>query len=371
MARGIHLVSLPHTQTTAAYNNCAFATLTRNFAKMMMSLGHEVVIYSGRDNDAPCTEHVSCITKSDQKRWFNVKGPEDILKERIVHRLYEPSEHWWADWNKRVITQLKKRIQPGEFVCIIGGGVLFEPLIEFAHAAGCIPVEYAIGYAGVSARTFHGFGSSNWQHVVYGLNPPRDPAGRVTWRGQFYDRVIPHYFDTNDFEYREEKGDYLLYLGKLKEDKGVNVAARAAEAAGKRLIVAGQGPTPVEYGEVRNRYIGPEERRELLAGAQGVFVPSLYVEPFGMIAVEALLSGTPIITTPWGGLGEINDDSHSGVVCNTMQDFVNAATIVEDLDAAACRVRGMRYDLHTVKYEYQRWFDDLSGLWGEGWGAVA
>lgn len=358
-----HVVGLPHTQTSEAFNNCAFATLTRNFCSMMKSLNHHVTVYSSEENDAPCDEHVTCIAKDEQAALMGVHGPEDILKEPFVHRTYLPESPWWPDWNGRVIREMLPRIQDRDFVCIIGGGVLFEPLIA-AVRSRTIPVEYAVGYAGVSPNTWHCFGSSNWQHVVFGL------LRYEAWRGRFYDRCIPHYFNPSDFEFRAEKDDYLLYLGKIKEDKGVNVAARAAKETGNRLIVAGQGPTPVEYGEVLNRYIDAEERRELLAGARVVFVPSLYVEPFGMIAVEALLSGTPIITTPWGGLGEINIDGVTGYKCNTLQDFIAATNNINKLVPQACRDRGMRYAMDNVRHEYNRWFDDLFGLWGEGWGKI-
>lgn len=356
------VVGLPHTQTTARYNNCAFASLTRKFCAMMKSLGHEVIVYSGEDNDAPCDEHVACITKDEQFALMGVREPEDILKYPFAEQCYQPQAPWWADWNRRVIEAMRPRARQKDFLCLIGGGVLFEPLI--AAMQGMIAVEYAIGYAGVSPNSWHCFGSSNWQHVVFGLQRYEN------WRGRFYDRCIPHYFDPHDFRYEPKKSGYLLYLGKIKEDKGVNVAARAAKANGMQLIVAGQGPTPVEYGQVVNRYINSIERRELLANARAVFVPSLYVEPFGMIAVEALMSGTPIITTPWGGLGEINIDGVTGFKCNTMQDFVNAVRKIDQIEPKACRRRGMRYAMENVRLEYQRWFDDLSGLWGEGWGTI-
>ncbi len=358
-----HLVGLPHTELSRTYNNCAFATLSRNFASMMKSLGHQVIAYGGEEYDIECDEHVTCITRAEQAALLGVYGPGTILQEPFVHRTYLPESPWWADWNRRVIEQMEPRVEHKDFLCLIGGGVLFEPLIA-AMKSRTIPVEYAIGYAGVSPNTWHCFGSSNWQHVVFGLQRYEN------WRGRFYDRWIPHYFDPDDFQYLSSKGDYLLYLGKIKEDKGVNVAARAAKMTGNRLIVAGQGPTPVEYGEVRNRYIDADERRDLLAAARAVFVPSLYVEPFGMIAVEALLSGTPIITTAWGGLGEINMDGLTGFKCYTMQDFVTAVDQIGDIKASACRARGMRYAMENVRHEYQRWFDDLYGLWGEGWGAV-
>lgn len=363
-------MGLPHTQTTVEYNNCAFASLTRKFAAMMKSLGHEVIVYSGEDNDAPCDEHVTCITKREQAKHLGIKGPEDILKYPFANECYQPHRPWWADWNKRVIKKMEPRAQQGDFLCLIGGGVLFEPLIT-AMQDRMIAAEYAIGYAGVASRSWHAFGSSNWQHVVFGLEAAKGTPGYSDWRGRFYDRWIPHYFDPADFTFSASKDGYLLYLGKIKEDKGVNVAARAAKATGRKLIVAGQGPTPVEYGEVRNRYIDAEERRELLAGAAAVFVPSLYTEPFGMIAVEALMSGTPIITTPWGGLGEINVDGVTGYKCNTMQDFVDAVSKIDNIDPADCYAYGMRYAMDNVRHEYQRWFDDLAGLWGEGWGKLS
>jgi len=331
---------------------------------MMKSLDHKVFVYSGKDNDAPCDEHMTCISKKDQRRVFNVQGPGDILKPPLDTVLYEPHQPWWLDWNTRVWKQMRSRIKPQDFVGIIGGGQLFEPLIDKVLAAGAMPVEYAVGYAGISPRTFHAFGSDNWRHVVFGLQRPD------AWRGAAFDRTIPHYFDPEQFEYREEKSDYFLYLGKVKEDKGVNVAARACEAAGVQLIVAGDGPTPVEgNAKVLRRYIGPDERRELLAGAKGVFVPSLYVEPFGMIAVEALLSGTPIITSDWGGLSDINQPHLGfpvGFRCNTLQDYVDAVKNIDAISPAVCQARGLEFTYGVVRHQYDRWFRDLLTLYGEG-----
>lgn len=358
-----HLVSMPHTQTTRAYSNCAFASLLRGFATMMTDLGHEVFIYSGEDNDAPGV-HIPVVTKAYQKLVFKVEGPEDILTPPLDTIMYEPSMPWWEQWNTSVWEAMQLHIEPRDFVGLIGGGVLFEPLITEVLAAGAMPVEYAVGYAGIASRTFHAFGANSWRHVVFGLQRPEG------WKGAFYDRTIPHYFDPADFEYREEKSDYFLYLGKLKEDKGVNVAARACRAAGVRLVLAGQGPTPIEYGEVLNRRIGPDERRELLAGARGVFTPSLYTEPFGMIAVEALLSGTPVIATPFGGFSDIVEDGQSGLLCNTLQDFVDATDHAEHLSPYDCWQRGQDFTYDAVAPQYERWFHDLQGLYGQGWDAL-
>lgn len=358
MNHRLHVVSLPHTQTTREYSNCAFATLTRGFARMMMSLGNEVILYSGEDNDVEVTEHVTCIDKAQQSLAFEVRSPQDILRPFLANHMYETHQPWWRDWNKSVIAELLPRLQQGDFVCIIGGGILFPELIQAVHGKALV-LEYAIGYGGVDPRTFHGFGSRSWQHVVFGLQ--QYPG----WQGRSYDRVIPHYFEHDQFEYRDG-GDYLLYLGKLKYDKGVEVASRAAELSGQRIIFAGQGPTPIPYGEVRNRAIGPDERKELMRDARAVLVPSLYVEPFGMVAVEALLSGTPIITSPWGGLGDINQNG-VGMQCHVFKDYLAAVRDIGYIDPEDCRARGMTYAEDNVRWQYEHWLNDLAGLWGEGW----
>jgi glycosyltransferase involved in cell wall biosynthesis len=352
------VVSLPHTQTTRDYSNCAFATLTRGFARMMMSLGNEVILYSGEDNDVEVTHHVTCITKASQATQFDVRGPQDILQPNLAMHMYEPQRLWWREWNKAVLKQLRPRLEQGDFVCIIGGGVLYPELIQACHGKALV-LEYAVGYAGVDPRAFHGFGSRSWQHVVFGL---QQYAG---WQGRAFDRVIPHYFQPEEFEYNAG-GDYLLYLGKLKYDKGVEVASRAAELTGERIIFAGQGPTPIPYGEVRNRAIGPDERRELMAGAKAVLVPSLYVEPFGMVAVEALLSGTPIITSPWGGLGDITVPG-VGFQCHTFRDYLSAVDHIGTIDPLACYTEGLKYSEESVRHRYQVWLEDLSTLWDKGW----
>ena len=91
-----------------------------------------------------------------------------------------------------------------------------------------------------------------------------------------------------------------------------------------------------------------------------------------MVAIEGLMGGTPLITTDWGGLREINVQGVTGYRCNTLQDFVGAARMIDGgaIDPAACRKRGMKYSLDVVKHEYQKWFEDLYELWSAGWNTL-
>jgi glycosyltransferase involved in cell wall biosynthesis len=115
--------------------------------------------------------------------------------------------------------------------------------------------------------------------------------------------------------------------------------------------------------------VGPDERRVLLAGATAVFVPSMYLEPFGGVAVESLISGTPIITSDWGVFPEYNTSGLTGYRCRNMAAFVQAARscLAGDIKSEACRERGEAFSLENVAPLYEAYFQDLLDLWTGGW----
>lgn len=343
-----HLVGLPHTQTTAEWSNCAFTANVRGFAKMMKSLGHTVILYASEDNDVEVDELVTCITREEQVRYTSVTGPSTVL-----NGVYDGSRPEWRLMNIRAAAGIMKRAEPGDIVCTIGG---YENT-DLAMALPNMPfVEFAVGSSSIllTPNVFRVYASYAWMHTLYGRY-----YGSHGTRGRAGDRVIPHYIDPADFEYREDKDDYLLFVGRLNEDKGVGIAIDVARATGRKLVVAGQGmnmPDDVDH----RGLVGPAERRELMAGAAALLVPSLYLEPFGMVAIEGLMSGTPIITSDWGGLSEINIHGETGFKCHTPEDYVKAASSIDLIAPDACRARGLRYSTDNVRYEYERYFRDLS-----------
>jgi glycosyltransferase involved in cell wall biosynthesis len=348
-----HCVGLAHTSTTKAYSNCAFTENVRKFCIMLKQLGHHVTLYASEDNEAPCDEFVTCITKLEQKRTCGVTGPETVLNAK-----YDGNLSHWQLFNQRVIEEMRKRVQQKDFLALIVGD-LADPIIKAFPQA--LPIEYAVGYTGISQHTKRAFASSAWMHTVYG----RYYGARGT-PGRFYDRVIPHYLDPDDFTYSAEKDDYFLFVGRLNEDKGVRIAADVCRILGKKLVVAGQGPIVPEGCDYRG-LIGVTERARLMSRAKALFVPSMYLEPFGMVAIESLMSGTPLITTDWGGLREINLDGVTGYRCNMLQDFVTAAKRIDEISPVTCRKFGELYSIEHVKHAYEKWFKDLYELWGEGW----
>ena len=131
--------------------------------------------------------------------------------------------------------------------------------------------------------------------------------------------------------------------------------------------MAGPGNIIPEYGE----YIGPidsEKRAELMGKAIATFAPTLYLEPFGNVVIEAQACGTPTITTDWGAFTETNINGFTGYRCRTLNEFCEAAENVKSLNTLAIHHHAVnKYSVDTIRYEYDKYFRRLLALWDKGW----
>jgi glycosyltransferase involved in cell wall biosynthesis len=164
-----------------------------------------------------------------------------------------------------------------------------------------------------------------------------------------------------------EKKDYYVYLGRMTQRKGVDIASQACEKAGVKLIMAGSGDYIPPYGEYIGE-IGAEERKELLGGAIAAFSPTLYLEPFCNSHIEALACGTPVITTDLGIFTETVHNGFNGFRCNSLAQFVEATELVKKLDPRKIATDTYaKYSMDVIRYQYNAYFNRLLTLWGDGW----
>lgn len=263
--------------------------------------------------------------------------------------------------NLSIIAELKLRSSPHDFICITAGRCQ-QTVADYFPAL--MSVEIGVGYSGVFAK-YRVFESSAWRHVVYGQLAGDASAAD----GNFYDTVIPNFFNPEDFPYQSSKDPYYLYMGRLTDRKGWRIAQEVCKKLSLRFLVAGPGDFD-GYGEYMG-IVNGKARAKLLGSARAVFCPSLYLEPFCGVMAEAMLCGTPVISTDWGTFVENNDHGVTGFRCGSFKEFCDAADNVRDLDLGKIRKYAYtRFAMCNVKQQYQRYFDKLYTLWGDGWYAM-
>ena len=354
----IFVLGLPHTVTSPRFSSCAYTMKVWNLCRMMKDRGHEVVHLGNETSHPVCDENVAVASFEEWSRVYEHPGAAffDTSCETPEHKAFH---QLFANNMRR---KLEDRIgdRHDAIICVTWGGPQYEATDPLRQRA--FVVESGIGYQFPRAE-YRVFESYAWLHMLMGRD---NLLHGETW----YWSVIPNAFDPDMFEYRESPDGYFLYLGRLNDDKGVSLAIDVAQRAGRKLKMAGQGnPDRFLYNAPHAEYLGPvgvEERKELLAGAAALLCPTFYVEPFGGVAVEAQLSGTPVITTDWGAFTETVLPNVTGFRCRTMDHFEYAAKHIGDLDPANCRKWAMNYSLASVSGMYEEYFQMLLNLRGQG-----
>ncbi|HQK63062.1 MAG TPA: glycosyltransferase [Methanofastidiosum sp.] len=356
----IHCLGLPHTVTSKEFNACAYTAKVLKFCKMMSERGHIIYHYGHEESDVPCYEHVSVLSTEDWKKTY---GDHDWRKHFFK---FDCGDHAYQTFYKNAIREIDRRKRPNDFILPFwGAGV--RPICD-AHP-DLITVEPGIGYAGGHWANFKVFESYAMMHAYYGL------PSVGTCMQKWYDVVIPNYFDPDDFEYCEDKGDYFLFLGRVYEGKGIHIAIQVTQEIGAKLVVAGQNnlqdcgyteiPPHVEF----VGYADVDMRKKLMSKAKGAFIASLYNEPFGGVQIECLFSGTPTITTDWGAFTENNIHGVTGYRCRTFEEFVWAAKNIDKIKPGDCREWALHnFSMEKVAGMYEEYFNSILNIYGKkGW----
>lgn len=319
---------------------------------MMKSLGYTIILYGSEENEAPCDELVTVVTKFEQKKLLG--------NSQYQYAGFDNKFKLWELTNSRTIEEIKKRKQKNDFICTIGG-TSQKAVADAHHDLYC--VEYSIGYLG-SFSSYRVYESESWRHYSNGAQ--NIPEGR------FFDATIPYFFDPSDFEFRAVKEPFALYVGRLTARKGLAIACDAAQRAGVQLKVIGHGDTNlVTHGAEYLGVLSEAERNDWMSRASCLMAPTQYIEPFGSTAVEAQMCGTPVITTDFGGFTETVEEGKTGFRCNYLGEFIEALGKVWELDPHYIRRRAVdKYSMDSVKYQYEKYFNRLALLRTKGWYAV-
>jgi len=170
-------------------------------------------------------------------------------------------------------------------------------------------------------------------------------AAELNWVGTVHNALR---LDT--WPYRDEKEDFALFLGRFHPDKAPHLALEAAHAAGLPLVLAGKCAEPLEKQyferEVKPRLTASDQvfgvadataKRDLLVRARCLLFPVQWEEPFGMVMIEAMACGTPVVALRCGAVPEVVQHGVTGLICDSPDELPTALAEVTRIDPAACR----------------------------------
>ena len=189
-------------------------------------------------------------------------------------------------------------------------------------------------------------------------------------------RTIHHGLEFSKYRLTTQKQPYLAFIGRIAPVKGTHLAIAVAQKSGMPLKIAGEiQPMFRDYfdSEIKPHldgkfieYIGEanlEEKNELLGNATAMLFPVQWDEPFGLVMIEAMACGTPVVAMPGGSVPEIVRDGISGWVCRNVDEMVARARHVADFDPAQVRA----YAEHTFSLDrmVRQYADLYAGILAE------
>jgi glycosyltransferase involved in cell wall biosynthesis len=367
----IYIVAIPHTIASEEYSTCAFTQKSLKLSKMMHDRGHEVVFMGTEGSTPECTEFVTVSSEAAFRKVYGKAGTHfyDIGNEGAKGAYLE-------QFHRNTRQALAKRVGKPltEIICVPWGTGSIEGVKDVMSACSAVHlatkdskfnrqfvVESGIGYPHTFSR-YRVWESYAWMHFHWGRE------NRAAGNG-WMEAVIPNSFDMSQFTFRgkDHRKDHLLYFGRLIDAKGVRLAIEVAKACGRKIKIVGQGdPIPFMIGQDHVEYlppVGPKGRDELMGEAAALMCPTYYLEPFGGVAVEALATGSPAITTDWGVFNETVLHGVTGYRCRTFAQFVQAVKYLPKISNSSCRDWAEKnFSLDKVGRMYEEYFESILDL---------
>ncbi len=325
----------------------------------MTHRGHTVFHYGHPDSSVPCTKHFDVVSRATYNKVYKKQQWQDFHLQTVKNEVHE-------EFNKNSAALIKKNKQEKkDFVLAFWG---------FGHRECCeqlkdfFIVEPSIGYDSGFApfKVFETY--AQLHKLQFSLHNNNFPP--------FTDHVIRPGFYFEDFTYQDKKQNYLLFLGRMINSKGIDIAQNLSKAFSMPIKFV--GPQNLKNNLKKDNplaeyihTVSHNERKKLLANAKALIMPSLYSEPCGWAMLEAFISGTPVLSTDWGGLAEYNIHGQTGFRCRSLNEFYHALGIIDNIKPSFCREYAEEnFTISLVARMYENYFTHLMQTTKHGMGAI-
>jgi glycosyltransferase involved in cell wall biosynthesis len=300
------------------------------------SLGHEVTLLAGPDSYCSGTTITFGSNKAKQSKWDNIK---------------EIAFAWKF---------LKIRHKDFDLIHNFGRLIYYLPVLN-SRASKIMSYQRQISTKGIE------YMSTRAKHLTFtGCSNYCVSTGNVAGRWA----TVYNALDFSKYELQENvpADAPLMFLGRLDEIKGLHTAMDVAKATGSKLWVGGNIPTtPDNYAyykrEIEPRidgeqiiYLGElddEQKNNYLGKARAVLFPIQWDEPFGIVMIEAMACGTPVIAFKRGSVPEVVDEGITGNVVTTADEMIAAVSNINNFNRAACRLQAYnKFNINKIATDY-------------------
>ena len=367
----IHILGIAYTITNEKFLSCPFTQGVYNFLRMMEgeSSIESILHYGHANSDLPdYVENVVVLNDDDLMEAYGYySGTETI--SNLFNATLAASAHF--NFNKRAIPALENNVEKGDLVLFtmgVGNQMIYDSLKPRQEEIACI--EYMHGYSHTLVENFRVYQSHGHRIAVETREATLANTSTFNNKSKFSSRVISWGPNPDDFKFKKNKDDYFVFLGRIIEEKGIDLCIQLANKLGFNLKIAGAGslqnlgydveklPENIEIIGFADR----KKRKELLKNAKGMLAPSNCYETLGWQVIESMLSGTPVITTDFGGYTETVIDGVTGYRCNTFLEFIDAINKIDEIDNQQCYDSAYeRFNYDIIKEKYLSYFNFVRG----------
>jgi len=314
-----------------------------HLAEGLQARGHDVVVYANGDSRVGC-----------DVRWL-YRHSEWPVADQVAAQLKNADHTAWAVQDASRSADL---IHLNDIVGI--------PLTRFIDLPTVLTLHHP--YEPVLSALYARYPEVRYV-AISAAQARKEPMSRVV--------VAHHGLAIEEYLFNETKDDYLLFLGRMAPCKGPHLAIEVARAAGLPLKLAGEvQPVFRDYWEQsvlpfidgdKIQYVGEADKsvkNRLLAGARALLFPIQWDEPFGLVMIEAMACGTPVLAFAGGSVAEIVRDGISGWICRDVADMA-ARAVCPEIDSESCRAWAARH------FSRERMLDRYVEIYSETLGGEA
>jgi len=271
----------------------------------------------------------------------------------------------WSDTFHSLSSYLE--IGRGDFDVVHDHSGIIGPAMAAARGSGPPVVHTLHGPWTESGKRFYGLIDKIIDLVAISNTQMADNLDS-RYRGMVYNGI-----NVADYEFRNVKGEYLVFIGRANPDKGPIPAIEIAKKTGmplKMVVKRNEPPEKVYWEQQVVPLLGDtievfeniphQQKVELLAGAKAMVFPIQWPEPFGLVMVEAMACGTPVVAGRWGAATEVVSHGETGYLCSGIDEYVEAIGRIGEISPEACldRVRGM-FSTATMVSGYEALFESI------------